>query len=158
MTEAAEPLRLNADGSLLDIPAGRWFVGFVPPIDKQKWHKWFHDKHKHCFALRHERLGAWTLFEPWWTRLMVNTVDDVQAKKFLRWAKRGDLLLVPESVPGNSSQIRGWMTCAALCAHLLGRPYQVWTPHQLYRRLRAEPTTIAWNKNEIDGLIALLCE
>lgn len=154
MSDVSEALTLDANGSLIEIEAGRWFVGFVPPIDRQKWHKWFHHKHKHCFAMRYEGDDCWTLFEPWWTRLMVNTINNAQAKKFLRWCKRGDLLLVRESVPGSSSQIRGWMTCAALCAHLLGRPYMVWTPHQLYRRLVTEPDTVSWSPKDIDGLIA----
>jgi len=51
---------------------------------------------------------------------------------------KGDVLLVREAIPGHSSQLRGWMTCAVLTAHLLGRKYLVWTPHQLYRLLLRE--------------------
>jgi hypothetical protein len=134
-------LTVNADGSLIDTGPRSWLVGFVPPVERQKWHWLFHRKHKHCFAIRYESPNTWTLFEPWWSRLLVASVKDDQAILFLYWAQRGDLLSVVESIPGTSSQIRGWMTCAALCAHLLGRPYMVWTPHQLYCRLVKEKGT-----------------
>lgn len=57
----------------------------------------------------------------------------------LIWAASGDVLHVPEAVPGHGSQIRGWMTCAALAAYLLGRKYRVWRPHGLYKLLLREP-------------------
>jgi hypothetical protein len=44
-------------------------------------------------------------------------------------------------VPGHSSQLRGWLSCAALVAHLLGRRCFVYTPAQLLKRLRAESET-----------------
>lgn len=50
------------------------------------------------------------------------------------------MLLVREAIPGRGGQVRGWMNCAALACYLLGRPYWVWTPHALYRRLLREPT------------------
>lgn len=62
-----------------------------------------------------------------------------QARKFLVWGSRGDVLLVREAVPGHGSQLRGWMNCAALSSYLLGRRYWVWTPHGLYKRLLKEP-------------------
>ena len=129
----------NPDGSLVRIEPGSWFVCFVPPIDRQWWHPFFHHLHKHVFALRPERENEWTLFEPWWTRLLVATVTTKQAIKFLQWGGMGDVLLIREAVPGHSSQLRGMMTCAALAAHMLGRTYFVWTPHQLYGRLVHEP-------------------
>jgi hypothetical protein len=49
------------------------------------------------------------------------------------------MLLVRENVPGAGSQVRGWMTCAAMTSYLLGRNYAVWTPHGLYQRLLREP-------------------
>jgi hypothetical protein len=107
----------------------------VPGIEKQWWHPFVHKIHKHVFALRPEPGGEWTVFEPWWTRLVTATISSEQARKFLRWGAEGDVLLVRDSIPGDSSQVRGWMNCAALTVHLLGRPYWVWTPHQLYRRL-----------------------
>lgn len=47
--------------------------------------------------------------------------------------------MVRESIPGSSSQIRGWMNCAALACYLLGRSYWVWFPHGLYKLLLREP-------------------
>ena len=134
-----EPLQQNPDGSLVPLAPGSWFVCFVPAIDKQFWHRFVHKVHKHVFALRPERDGEWTVFEPWWTRLLVATIPMEAAAKFLRWGAEGDVLLVRETIPGHSSQLRGMMTCAALAAHMLGRTYFVWTPHQLYRRLIREP-------------------
>ena len=134
-----EPLRFNPDGSLVLIEPRSWFVCFVPPIDKQWWHPFFHRIHKHVFALRLERNGERTIFEPWWTRILVATITTHQALKFLRWGRMGDVLLLREDVPGHSGQVRGWMSCGALVAHMLGRTYCVWTPHQLYRRLIREP-------------------
>lgn len=116
-----------------------WLVCFVPPTDRRIWHKLCHRKHKHCFAIKDNGDGKWTLFEPWWTRIMVETIDTKRALGFLTWARRGDALRVPQHDPGISSQLRGWMSCAALIAHMLGRSYQTWTPHQLYRRLLREP-------------------
>ena len=134
-----DPLKLNPDGSLVMLEPGCWFVCFVPGIEEQWWHPFVHKLHTHVFALRPERGGEWTVFEPWWTRLVTATISSEQARKFLRWGAEGDVLLVRESIPGDSSQVRGWMNCAALTVHLLGRPYWVWTPHQLYRRLVQEP-------------------
>ncbi len=134
-----ESLRLSPDGALVPLEAGSWFVCFVPAIDEQWWHRFVPSAYKHVFALRPEREGEWTVFEPWWTRLLVATITTDQAVKFLRWGAHGDVLLVREAVPGHSSQLRGMMTCAALAAHMLGRTYFVWTPHQLYRRLIREP-------------------
>ncbi|MFQ5829581.1 MAG: hypothetical protein ACE5JD_10575 [Candidatus Methylomirabilia bacterium] len=133
------PLNINPDGSLVQLETGSWFVCFVPPIDQQWWHPFIHRVHKHVFALRPERNRTWTLFEPWWTRLLTASITTEQAVKFLRWGARGDVLLVREAVPGHSSQLRGMMTCAALAAHMLGRKYLAWTPHQLYCRLEREP-------------------
>jgi len=132
-------LRLNPDGSLVQLEPGSWFVCFVPPIAPEWWHPFFHRVHKHVFALRPAGPGQWTLLEPWWSRLLTATVTTQQAAKFLRWGARGDVLLVKEAIPGKSSQVRGLMTCAALAAHLLGRPYFVLTPHQLYKVLVREP-------------------
>lgn len=133
-----EALGLNPDGSLVPLKPGSWFVCFVPAIDKQLWHRFVHKVHKHVFALRPERDGNWTVFEPWWTRMLVATIPAEAAAKFLRWGAQGDVLLVREGIPGHSSQLRGMMACAALAAHMLGRTYFVWTPHQLYRRLLRE--------------------
>ncbi|MBN2505743.1 MAG: zinc-binding alcohol dehydrogenase family protein [Verrucomicrobia bacterium] len=138
---AVEPLKLNADGSLVMLEKGCWFVCFVPGITRQWWHPFAHKRHKHVFALRSELYGLWTVFEPWWTRMVVASLRPEQASQFLRWGARGDVLLVRESIPGHSSQFRGWMNCAALTVHLLGRRYWAWTPHQLYRRLLQEPGT-----------------
>ncbi|WP_291325580.1 hypothetical protein, partial [Acidovorax sp. 28-64-14] len=71
--------------------------------------------------------------------LLTATITSMQAKKFLLWGARGDVLMVRESIPGRGSQIRGWMNCAALASYLLGRPYWVWTPHGLYKLLLREP-------------------
>jgi hypothetical protein len=113
-----------------------WFVGIVPPADDRRWwHALLPAKHKHAFMLRWERDNVWTLIEPWWTRIHIRTVDNRKARQFLEWALKGDLFLTTEDNPGTSTQIRGWLTCAALVAHVLGRPYHVWTPHALFIRL-----------------------
>ena len=91
----------------------------------------------------------WTLFEPWWTRLLTATITNEQARKFLRWGAAGDVLLVRELIPGSGGQARGWMNCAALAAYLLGRPYWVWTPHALYRRLLREPNVCRVDVSEL---------
>ena len=135
----AVKLGLNLDGSLVPLEPGSWFVCFVPAFARQWWHRFIHPVHAHVFALRPEHGGEWTVFEPWWTRLLVATITPEQAAKFLRWGAQGDVLLVLEAVPGGSTQLRGWLTCALLAAHMLGRTYFVWTPHQLYRRLIREP-------------------
>ena len=41
------------------------------------------------------------------------------------------------------------MNCAALAAYLLGRPYWVWTPHALYRRLLREPNVCRVDVSEL---------
>jgi hypothetical protein len=48
----------------------------------------------------------------WRHRLLIATITSAQAKKFLLWGARGDVLMVRESIPGHGSQIRGWMDCA----------------------------------------------
>lgn len=131
-------LELDENGAPVSLEAGSWFVCFVPGLEKQWWHPFVHDKHKHVFAMRPEPEDKWTLFEPWWTRLLTATINSEQARKFLIWGARGDVLLVRETVPGHGSQVRGWMNCAALASYLLGRRYRVWTPHGLYLRLLQE--------------------
>lgn len=132
-------LDVDRDGSPVTLEAGSWFVCFVPGLVKQWWHPFVHKVHKHVFAMRPAGPGEWTLFEPWWHRLLTATITSEQARKFLLWGARGDVLLVREAIPGHGSQIRGWMNCAGLSSFLLGRPYWVWTPHALYKRLLCEP-------------------
>lgn len=117
-----EQLQLNPDGSLVQLEPGDWFVCFVPGIDRQWWHPFVHPRHKHVFAMHPAGGGNWTLFEPWWTRLLTATITSEQANKFLRWGALGDILLVREAIPGRGGQMRGWMNCAALATYLLGRP------------------------------------
>lgn len=122
----------------LDQTSGRWLVGFVPPLDVKWWHRFIYRRHLHCFALRRERPNQWTLFDPQWTHAIVRTIDDAEAEKYMRRARRGDLLSVDPIAP---TRIDGLMNCARLCTHMLGRRYWVLTAHQLYRRLVAEPST-----------------
>lgn len=132
-------LEIDQDGAPVTLEAGSWFVCFVPGLQKQWWHRFVHPKHKHVFAMQPAAAGEWTLFEPWWHRLLTATITSEQARKFLLWGARGDVLLVREAIPGRGSQLRGWMNCAALASYLLGRPYWVWTPHGLYKLLLREP-------------------
>jgi hypothetical protein len=128
----------DQDGSPATIDAGVWFVCFVPGVRKQWWHPLVHRIRRHVFVMRPERDGRWTLFEPWWCRLLAASLDPGQARKFLTWAAAGDVVAVREHIPGRGSQLRGWMTCAGLVSYLLGRPYWVWTPHRFYRLLLRE--------------------
>lgn len=132
-------LEVDQDGSPVSLEAGTWFVLFVPGLKKQWWHRFVNKRHKHVFAMRPAKPGEWTLFEPWWHRLLTATLTSEQARKFLLWGAQGDVLLVREFIPGHGSQLRGWMNCAALTSYLLGRPYWVWTPHGLYKLLLREP-------------------
>ena len=65
--------------------------------------------------------GSPVTIEPWWHRLLSATIPTAAARKFLIWGARGDVLAVREAVPGKGSQVRGWMTCAALASYLLLR-------------------------------------
>lgn len=132
-------LAVDRDGAPVTLEEGSWFVCFVPGLVKQWWHPFVHKVHKHVFAMRPAGPGEWTLFEPWWHRLLSATITSDQARKFLLWGSRGDVLLVRERIPGGGSQVRGWMNCAALASYMLGRPYWVWTPHGLYKLLLREP-------------------
>lgn len=131
-------LAIDKNGSPVTLEAGSWFVCFVPGLRKQWWHALLNDRHEHVFAMRPAGTSDWLLFEPWWHRLLTATISSDQARKFLLWGARGDVLLVRESIPGHGSQIRGWMTCATLASFLLGRRYWVWTPHGLYKLLLRE--------------------
>lgn len=142
-------LQINPDGSLVELEPADWFMCLVPGIDKQWWHPFVNKCHKHVFAMRPAENCKWTLFEPWWTRLLTATITGEQAKKFLRWGALGDVLLVREAIPDSGGQVRGWMTCAALATYLLGRPYWVWTPHALYRRLPREPNVCRVDVSEL---------
>lgn len=134
-------VRIDIDqhGSPVTLEPADWLVVFVPGLRKQWWHPLVHPRHKHCFLMRSDGTGRYIIVEPWWTRMMVSTLSAEQARKFLLWGAAGDVLLVRENVPGGGSQVRGWMTCAAMTAYLLGRSYPVWTPHGLYQRLLREP-------------------
>lgn len=131
-------IEIDEHGSPVTLEPADWLVLFVPGLRKQWWHPFVHVRHKHCFLMRPSGAGGYILVEPWWTRMMISTLTAAQARKFLLWGVRGDVLLVREKIPGAGSQVRGWMTCAALTAYLLGRSYPVWTPHGLYRRLLRE--------------------
>lgn len=132
-------LELDKDGAPVTIEPRAWFVCFVPGFAKQWWHRFVHERHKHVFAMRPAGPGQWTLFEPWWHRLLTATITSEQMRKFLIWGVRGDVLHVCEAVPGRGSQMRGWITCATFASYLLGRKYWVWTPHGLYKLLLREP-------------------
>jgi hypothetical protein len=144
---------IDQHGSPVALEPADWLVLFVPGLRKQWWHRFVHDRHKHCFVMRPGAAGEYILVEPWWTRMMISTLNAAQARKFLLWGARGDVLLVRERIPGAGSQMRGWMTCAALTAYLLGRNYPVWTPHGLYQRLLREPAVRRVNPlHLLDGL------
>lgn len=138
--DPAQAIALDIDqyGSPVALKAANWLVCFVPGLRRQWWHRLVHRRHKHVFAMRPEQNGTWTLFEPWWRRLMTASLTAEQARKFLAWAAAGDVLLVRESIPGSGSQIFGWANCAVLVSFLLGRGYRTWTPHGFYRRLKRE--------------------
>jgi hypothetical protein len=129
-------LTVDQWNSLVTKEPRRWFVAFVPPLDKRWWHRFFHRTHKHCFAMTPLSDGTWVLFEPWWSRLMVSMLKQEEAEKFLKWATLGDSLWIYERIPGRSSQVKVWMSCAVLIAHLLGQDCWCWTPHSLYKRLK----------------------
>lgn len=132
-------IEFDQDGSPITLEPAGWYVCFVPGLIKQWWHRFVNEKHKHVFAMRPAGPGEWTLFEPWWHRLLMATITSEQARKFLLWGARGDVLHVREAIPGRGSQVRGWMSCATLTSYLLGRKYWVWTPHGLYNLLLREP-------------------
>jgi len=132
-------LEVDENGSPVTLEPRGWFVCFVPGLKKQWWHPFVHERHKHVFAMRPAGPSEWTLFEPWWHRMLVATISSEQARKFLLWGAGGDVLLVREFIPGRGSQVRGWPNCAVLISYLLGRPYWVWTPHGLHKRLLREP-------------------
>jgi hypothetical protein len=129
----------NKPVCLLEKPASDWLVCFVPPIEKQWWHWMLRSRFKHCFALKHEGPDCWVLFEPWWSRILIAKLNNDEAQAFIDWGKKGIILKVKEHKPGRSSQWRGWMSCAALVAHVLGRPCWVYTPAQLLKKLLREP-------------------
>lgn len=135
------PIPIDANGSPVTIEPSYWYVCFVPGLNRQWWHPFVHPLHKHVFVIRPDGDEQWLLIESWWNRILATNLTSRQAELFLRWAARGSILLVRERIPGRSSQLRGWMNCAALVAHHLGRRYWVWTPHQLYRVLRREKDT-----------------
>lgn len=131
-------LVLDDNGSPVTVEPATWLVCFVPGLRPEWWHRFVKGPRKHVFAIRPDSHGAWTLFEPWWSRLFAASITAEQARGFLAWAAAGDVLLVRESVPGSGSQICGWMTCAILVSFLLGRRYRAWTPDGLYRHLVRE--------------------
>lgn len=96
-------LEIDDNGAPVTVEPGSWFVCFVPGLERQWWHRFVNHRHKHVFALRPESDGDWTVFEPWWTRMLTATLSADQARKFLRWGSHGDVLLVRESVPGRGS-------------------------------------------------------
>lgn len=140
MSATSNHIEIDQHGSPVTLEPADWLVLFVPGLRKQWWHPFAHPRHKHCFLMRQASANEFIIVEPWWTRMMISTLSAAQARKFLLWGARGDVLLARENIPGGGSQVRGWMTCAALTAYMLGRSYAVWTPHGLYRRLLREPS------------------
>jgi hypothetical protein len=143
LPELFQDLSVDENGAPVTFEAARWLVCFVPGLRGQFWHRFVHKTHKHVLMLKPDADGTWTLFEPWWTRLLVRTISTDQAVRFLTWAAMGDALLVEEDVPGRGNQFRGWANCVSLAVFVLGRAYCVWSPHALFKRLRSEPRTQA---------------
>lgn len=141
VVEPIQCLDVDENGAPVTFEPARWLVCFVPGLRRQFWHHFVHRTHKHVLMLKPNPDGTWTLFEPWWTRLLVRTISTDQAARFLHWAAMGDALLVEEDVPGRGSQIRGWSNCVSLATFVLGRSYCVWSPHALFKRLLAEEHT-----------------
>lgn len=133
-----ETIEIDANGCPVTLEAAEWLVCFVPGLQKQWWHGLVNAKHKHVFAMRMVDENTWLIMEPWWTRNMVNVLSFDQAVKYLRWAATGDIIKVREAIPGRGSQTRGWSNCAVMVSFLLGRRYRTWSPHGLYKRLKAE--------------------
>jgi len=133
-----ESIEIDANGSPVTLEAAEWLVCFVPGLRKQWWHALVNAKHKHVFAMRMVDENTWLIMEPWWTRNMINVLSFDQAVKYLHWAAAGDIIKVREAVPGRGSQMRGWSNCAVMVSFLLGRRYRTWSPHGLYKRLKAE--------------------
>gem|GEM_PF-356377 len=153
------PPPLGSDRPLVPVERRNWFVCFVPAIKRRWWHPFLHRKHKHVFALRPERDGLWTVFEPWRARPLSTTITTDQARRFLRWGGRGDVLQVREPVPVDAARFRGTTARGALASHLLGRRCLAWTPHQFFRALRREPDVrridvSALLRRGLDGLTA----
>lgn len=136
---AHDAIGVDANGSPVTIEPATWLVCFVPGLRRQWWHRFADARHKHVFALRPLDDGTWLLMEPWWTRMMVNTLTLEQAIRFLRWGALGDVLKVRERIPGCGSQMRGWSNCSVLVSFMLGRSYWTWTPNGLFRKLAREP-------------------
>ena len=133
-----ETIEIDTNGSPVTLEAADWLVCFVPGLRKQWWHGLVNAKHKHVFAMRMVDENTWLIMEPWWTRNMVNVLSFDQAVRFLRWAATGDIIKVREAIPGHGSQTRGWSNCAVLVSFMLGRRYRTWSPHGLYKKLKAE--------------------
>ena len=141
MLASRQGLSIDEYGAPVTLEPSRWLVCFVPALRNQFWHRFVHKTHKHVLLLKPNLDGTWTLFEPWWTRLLVRTISTDQAVQFLKWAAMGDVLLVEEDVPGRGSQFCGWANCASLAAFVLGRRHCAWSPHGLFKRLRSEGST-----------------
>lgn len=139
--ELSPCLEVDENGAPVTFAPARWLVCFVPGLRRQFWHRFVHRTHKHVLMLKPNPDGTWTLFEPWWTRLLVRTISTEQAARFLHWAAMGDALLVEENVPGRGSQFHGWSNCVSLATFVLGRSYCVWSPHALFKRLLSEEHT-----------------
>lgn len=150
-----DDLTLTPEGGLVPFPAEAWLLGFVPALNDEWWHRFVHHRHCHVFALRPVEANRWLVLEPWWARTPITVLPCSGARQFLRWAVMVDMLAVREESPGRSSQVRGMMTCAALLTHMLGRPYQILTPHALYRRLLAEPETHVVDPRDLISLLDL---
>lgn len=133
-----ETIEIDTNGSPVALQAAEWLVCFVPALRKQWWHGLVNARHKHVFAMRMVDENTWLIMEPWWTRNMISVLSFDQAVKYLRWAATGDIIKVREAIPGRGSQTRGWSNCAVMVAFLLGRRYRTWSPHGLYKRLKAE--------------------
>lgn len=141
-------------GSLVTREATHWYVGFVPGLQKQWWHKFVHRTHKHVFAIRPLASGNWLLVEPWWTRLMIVVLPFADAMKYLRWGDAGDILKVEELIPGQGNQLRGWSNCAVLATFVLGRRSWSWLPHGLYKDLIKQGA----ERQDLNEMLKVYCE
>jgi hypothetical protein len=135
---ASLQLHIDQNGSPVTIAPADWLVCFVPGLQRQWWHR-FVPGFQHVFLIRPVNHEQWLLFEPWWSRLMVSTLNTEEAVQFLKWADAGAVLRVTERIPGTGSQLRGWSNCAVLAAFLLGRHYWLLSPNTLFKRLAEEP-------------------
>jgi len=118
----------------------KWYVVFEPAGRKQWFHRFLEKDFTHCYLMTKSEAGLfWIIINPAWETIHI----DYRLVETFPNARdyAGDHAIIVEYETSIQQGFIGCqlgiLTCVDLAKRVLGiKSYKIWTPYQLYRRLR----------------------